>query len=57
MIYDTHVPLIFYGQGINRGVTSKRTEVTDIAPTLAVLLGIGMPNGTTGTPIEDLLED
>jgi len=57
MIYDTHVPLIFYGQGINKGVTSKRTEVTDIAPTLAVLLGIGMPNGTTGTPIEDLLED
>ena len=45
MIYDTHVPLIFYGQGINNGVTSKRTEVTDIAPTLAVLLGIGMPNG------------
>ena len=57
MIYDTHVPLIFYGQGIKKGVTSKRTEVTDIAPTLAVLLGIGMPNGTTGTPIEDLLED
>ena len=57
MIYDTHVPLIFYGQGINKGVTSKRTEVTDIAPTLAVLLGIGMPNGTTGTPIEELLED
>ena len=57
MIYDTHVPLIFYGQGIKKGVTSKRTEVTDIAPTLAVLLGIGMPNGTTGTPIEDVLED
>ena len=57
MIYDTHVPLIFYGQGIKNGFTSKRTEVTDIAPTLAVLLGIGMPNGTTGTPIEDLLED
>jgi predicted AlkP superfamily pyrophosphatase or phosphodiesterase len=57
MIYDTHVPLIFYGQGIHKGVTSKRTEVTDIAPTLAVLLGIGMPNGTTGTPIEDLLEN
>lgn len=57
MIYDTHVPLIFYGQGIKNGFTSKRTEVTDIAPTLAVLLGIGMPNGTSGTPIEDLLED
>lgn len=57
MIYDTHVPLLFFGKGIEHGSTAERTEIPDIAPTLAVLLGIGMPNGTTGTPIEDLLED
>ncbi|MDA0950573.1 MAG: alkaline phosphatase family protein [Bacteroidetes bacterium] len=57
-IYDTHVPLLFFGTGIPEGEsTAERTEIPDIAPTLAVLLGIGMPNGTTGTPIEDLLED
>jgi len=57
MIYDTHVPLLFFGKGIPTGSTAERTEIPDIAPTLAVLLGIGMPNGTTGTPIEELLED
>ena len=57
-IYDTHVPLLFFGAGIPEGEsTGERTEIPDIAPTLAVLLGIGMPNGTTGTPIEDLIED
>jgi predicted AlkP superfamily pyrophosphatase or phosphodiesterase len=57
-IYDTHVPLLLFGAGIPEGEsTGERTEIPDIAPTLAVLLGIGMPNGTTGTPIEDLIED
>jgi predicted AlkP superfamily pyrophosphatase or phosphodiesterase len=57
-IYDTHVPLLFYGTGIPEGSsTPERTEIPDIAPTLAVLLGVGMPNGTIGTPIEDLIED
>lgn len=56
MIYDTHVPLIFYGNGIKKGHTTTRTEIPDIAPTLAVLLGTGFPNGTTGTPIAEVLD-
>ncbi|MGD1945035.1 MAG: alkaline phosphatase PafA [Croceivirga sp.] len=56
MIYDTHVPLIFYGHGIKKGETAKRTEIPDIAPTLAVLLGTAFPNGTTGEPIAEVLE-
>jgi len=56
MIYDTHVPLIFYGNGVKKGATTARTEIPDIAPTLAVMLGIAFPNGTTGTPISDVLE-
>ena len=38
--YDTHVPLIFYGNGINKGETRVRTEITDIAPTINALLGL-----------------
>lgn len=56
MIYDTHVPLIFYGHGIKKGTTASRTEIPDIAPTLAVMLGIAFPNGATGTPIVEVLE-
>ncbi len=56
MIYDTHVPLLFYGKGIRPGSTFQRTEIPDIAPTLATLLGIAFPNGTTGRPIGTVLE-
>lgn len=55
-IYDTHVPLLFFGKGIHKGSTVQRTEIPDIAPTLATLLGISFPNGTTGSPIEKVLE-
>jgi len=53
--YDTHVPLLFYGKGISPGYTDSQTEIRDIAPTVAALLGIQMPNGTTGSPILEVL--
>ncbi len=44
-IYDTHVPLIFYGNGIAKGKTVKKTvTITQIAPTLANILKIQEPN-------------
>lgn len=55
-IYDTHVPLLFYGKGVKKGSTNQRTEIPDIAPTLASMLGIAFPNGTTGKPIIEVLE-
>lgn len=55
-IYDTHVPLLFYGKGIQRGSTVERTEIPDIAPTISALLGISFPNGTTGKPIAKVIE-
>lgn len=55
-IYDTHVPLLFYGKGIKKGETFSRTEIPDIAPTVASMLGIAFPNGTTGKPIIEVLD-
>lgn len=55
-VYDTHVPLLFFGKGIPRGSTVERTEIPDIAPTISALLGIAFPNGTSGQPIEEVLE-
>ncbi|MBT8272500.1 MAG: alkaline phosphatase family protein [Bacteroidia bacterium] len=49
--YDTHVPLIFYGHGISKGSTTKKTRIIDIAPTISALLGISFPNGATGKPL------
>ncbi|HKL90934.1 MAG TPA: alkaline phosphatase PafA [Allomuricauda sp.] len=55
-IYDTHVPLLLYGKGIKQGSTVNRTEIPDIAPTIAALLGIAFPNGATGQPIGEVLK-
>ena len=53
--YDTHVPIIFYGNGIKKGVSKKRYTITDIAPTIANLLRIEAPNGTNGEIIDEAL--
>ena len=55
-VYDTHVPCIFYGSGVNYGSTHSRTYIRDIAPTVSSLLGLPYPNGTTGSPISNLLD-
>ncbi|MGR3810103.1 alkaline phosphatase PafA [Jiulongibacter sp. NS-SX5] len=54
--YDTHVPLLWYGFGVNQGSTAKPTHISDIAATLAQLLGIQEPTGSVGTPIEEVLK-
>ena len=54
--YDTHVPLIFYGYGIKKGKSLKKYDITDIAPTIANLLKIEAPNGTSGKIIEEVLK-
>jgi predicted AlkP superfamily pyrophosphatase or phosphodiesterase len=54
--YDTHVPLIFWGQGITQGRLDERTHISDIAPTVCTLLGISFPNGCTGNPIRNITE-
>ncbi|PTX60902.1 type I phosphodiesterase/nucleotide pyrophosphatase [Kordia periserrulae] len=54
--YDTHVPLLFYGNGIQQGETLQRFNITDIAPTISALLEISLPNAATGNPIESALK-
>ncbi len=54
--YDTHVPILFYGRGIQIGSSKSPLSITDIAPTLANLLQISFPNGNTGNVIEAALK-
>ena len=49
--YDTHIPLVFMGWGINHGATTKQTFMTDIAPTIAAMLHVQAPNGCVGKSI------
>jgi predicted AlkP superfamily pyrophosphatase or phosphodiesterase len=55
-MYDTHIPLLFYGNGIKQGSTLQKVKITDIAPTISALLGISFPNATTGVPLEFVLD-
>lgn len=54
--YDTHIPIIFYGNGIKQGVSKKRYDIIDIAPTIANLLKIEAPNSSTGKIIDTALK-
>jgi predicted AlkP superfamily pyrophosphatase or phosphodiesterase len=54
--YDTHIPLLFMGWGIQPGKSNNPVYMTDIAPTVAALLHIQMPNGSIGRPIVDLIK-
>jgi hypothetical protein len=55
--YDTHIPLLFFGKGINKGSSFEKTTIVDIAPTMSALLGISYPNGNTGNPIKMVLKN
>ncbi|HEX5170693.1 MAG TPA: alkaline phosphatase PafA [Cyclobacteriaceae bacterium] len=54
--YDTHVPMLFYGAGVRKGSSVRYHPVTDIAPTLSMLLRIKFPSGCTGQPVAELFE-
>lgn len=54
--YDTHVPIVFMGWNIKPGKSSRYATVTDIAPTLSIMLGTRLPNGATGQPIGEILD-
>lgn len=54
--YDSHIPLLWYGWGIKPGKTNKETSMTDIAPTIAAMLRIQMPNGCVGHVITEVMK-
>jgi len=56
-IYDTHVPLIFFGKGIKHGSTFEHSVIPDIAPTMSAILGNSFPDASTGQPLKIMLED
>lgn len=54
--YDTHIPVIFYGNGITQGSSTKKYDIIDIAPTISNLLQVEFPNGNTGKIIDEVLK-
>lgn len=54
--YDTHVPVIFYGNSIKKGETQHYTTITQIAPTVCELLRINQPNSCIAEPLNDFFK-
>jgi len=54
--YDTHVPMLWYGAAIQPGKYYGAVSIVDIAPTLAVILGVDFPGGLQGRVLENLLK-
>ncbi|MEY3592391.1 MAG: hypothetical protein RLZZ38_1367 [Bacteroidota bacterium] len=56
--YDTHVPLLWYGKGIEPGLQIyDPIQITDIAPTLIHMLNLQRSGSMIGQPILPLLEE
>jgi len=55
--YDTHIPAVFMGWKVKPGKTNKPYHMSDIAPTIAAMLQIQMPNGSVGQPITELTDN
>ena len=53
---NSQVPLVWYGAGIKKGTTLRRTDATDIVPTIAAFLGIAPPVSVTGKVIDELIK-
>ncbi len=54
--YDTNVPMLFYGWGVKAGESVRYHRITDIAPTISMLLNITLPDGADGQPVEEIFE-
>ncbi len=54
--YDAHIPLLFFGWNIKHGKTFRQVNMTDIAPTVAALLQVQMPNGNVGNVLPEIID-
>jgi Type I phosphodiesterase / nucleotide pyrophosphatase len=53
--YDTHIPLVVMGPGIRPGRYDRAVLLNDLAPTLATLLDVETPSGSSGQPLTEIL--
>lgn len=54
--YDTHIPMIWWGNGFPEGTINNEVNLRDVAPTISYLLNIPYPDASFGKPIIPLIE-
>ncbi|MBV9083854.1 MAG: hypothetical protein JOZ62_14340, partial [Acidobacteriaceae bacterium] len=53
--YDRHVPVVFMGPSIKPGRYDESIAPNDIAPTLATILDVQIPSGSSGRVLTEML--
>jgi predicted AlkP superfamily pyrophosphatase or phosphodiesterase len=53
--YDTHIPIVFAGAGLQAVIVDRKVQTIDIAPTLALYLDVKPPSGSVGTALTEVL--
>ena len=53
--YDAHIPLVLMGAGITPGAYNATVALNDLAPTLATLVGVENPSGSSGRVLAEAL--
>ncbi|SFL40658.1 alkaline phosphatase family protein [Shimia haliotis] len=52
--YDTHVPIVIAGPGVDPSRVTRRVETVDVAATIATYLGTKLPSGAHGEPLAEV---
>ncbi len=54
--YDTHVPVLWFGNGITHGESVRKVSPIDISSTLTMILNLQLPSGNSGSPLIELFK-
>ena len=55
--YDTYVPIVFAGMGLEPRIVDRRVQTVDVAVTLSAFMGIKPPSGSAGVPLVEVLAE
>ena len=54
--YDTYVPIVFAGAGLNAKMVTRKVYTVDVAPSLSAYVGAKQPSGTAGEILAELFD-
>ncbi len=54
--YDTYVPIVFAGAGLDAKMITRKVYTVDIAPSLSAYVGTKPPSGAAGVILQELFE-
>ncbi len=54
--YDTYVPIVFAGAGLDAKMVTRKVHTVDVAPSLSAYVGTKPPSGSVGNILHELLD-